>query len=181
MSKYKKLRNYVVGGNDYYKLSKERLTQEYFLVFIILTITISCILFVYIQDKSKELFMKEKNITNFTIKVINLSEKEVYDLNKIFKDIKPIYLQGQKSITITNNLTSLIENRFDFMFDNESEILEVAGFNYGDDIYIEYSHNNKWIKEVICHELLHTYFINNEVTHKIIYDIGKTEVCFKHK
>jgi len=111
-------------------------------------------------------------ITNLTYE--NLTDKEIDFFNSIFKDVNPIYLVNNHNIIITKNITNYCDD------------CEGVNKKDGELIAIKYLEDEGWLKEVICHELLHSFFLDDgeysdgsyTLNHQIIYDLGEKFVCF---
>lgn len=100
-----------------------------------------------------------------------LSFSEIDRVKEIINDLAPLYLKGHKSITITNDI-----KKYQVMerIDNKS----IGGFNKGRDIYIQNSDNMEWMKNVICHEILHSFIRSGELAHEVVYDLADKGVCY---
>lgn len=128
---------------------------------------------------------------------LSLNLEQPYTLNQI--EIQYVGLNYQQQ-TIAKNLIEQVDSIFltktkkiifvKSMQDYCNQILhkkcdsDLAGFNKGNLIVIEY-HGQVSTKEIICHEFLHTFFINDGETngqltlnHKLIYNLGEKQVCF---
>jgi hypothetical protein len=143
----------------------------------------------------KNLFSKEVNIQEST----NLSNSSLYFKNinisfiKVNNEDKQLFLDYLNDVNdwwfYNINKISVFGDKE--LFTSHSGCLAergLIGCNLGNGkikIYFkasEYLDNS--IKAVICHELLHTYIPNSggnkdQQIHKIVYDIGNSEACFK--
>lgn len=103
----------------------------------------------------------------------DLNKSEINYAKKLMKKIDPIYLRGQEEIIFAKNETGC-----DGLTHNDCNGVNIMR---GAKIYIEYSFD---MKEVLCHELLHTYMFpatnfDNDIVHDVVYDAGEKGVCYK--
>lgn len=108
---------------------------------------------------------------------IDLSElsslEKVYAINTL-RGLEEIYLNAQKSITFTHNITkAYIEHGG---VESNDEIL--LGLNINKDIYIQYFSDVDFMKRVLCHETLHSFMVGGDYTEKIIEDIDDLLPCY---
>jgi predicted Zn-dependent protease with MMP-like domain len=112
----------------------------------------------------------------------DLTLEQQNEVKIIIDEIKPEYLIAQKSITFTNNLTKYYsENIFERFYNkitNATNPEELGGFNRAGNNYIRYYKNEYYLKIVLCHEMLHTFFLGDERAHRIIYSLEDYMPCF---
>ncbi|MEK6880332.1 MAG: hypothetical protein AABY22_12020 [Nanoarchaeota archaeon] len=113
---------------------------------------------------TKDIFVSYEDDISYNFSSVSISEQN--KVNKILRDINPIYLKSQKSITLTYNLSG-----------NSSSITFGINKNNGE-IYILANRDIMSIRRTLCHELLHTYFKYTEEAHDIIRDLAEKEVCY---
>lgn len=104
---------------------------------------------------------------------INPEEKK-YFIN-VYDDLNILFLSGQKEVIVAKNISGYCEEACQ----NQT----TAGVNVGggDRIIIKFEQNRKYLEDVICHELLHTYMPPSKsrpFTHDIIYLLGERGICF---
>ena len=117
---------------------------------------------------------------NYTLNTTELDISERVQIENIFSQINPLYLQGQRKLLFTKNITKYLS--LSEITKNEREGYITMGFNYGypkGNIIIEYVKDEEILKEFICHELLHTFMKLDDKTHEIVYDLGRKKVCFE--
>jgi len=111
------------------------------------------------------------------IKYENLSTKEINIVQRILKEIKPEYMAVTNKIVFVKDIKKHCgKDRY------------CSGVTYyqSKNIYIKYREDG-FMREAICHELIHTLFLSplgrgkENPIHAIIYDLGEKEVCFKEK
>ena len=102
---------------------------------------------------------------NITFKnVSSVEQKYIYSL---FDKINPLYLLYNNNFLFTS----------DKLFSNETEL---GGYNMDNGLKIVISVDDLvYLKEVLCHELLHSYFnMNNDLEEQLVDDLAKKEVCY---
>lgn len=115
----------------------------------------------------------------------NLTMEQIIGIKEIMNQVKEIYLIEQDEIIFTNSNESLTNGR--------------NGVNYGNGrkIVIDYQtcyksedknntekncgYNERYFKQTICHELLHSYIteIEKELEEEIVEDLDDYLFCFK--
>lgn len=104
----------------------------------------------------------------------NLSNEDIIYFERVFNQINPLYLTDQGEIIVVENISSYCDS--------------CAGVNFGrNKIVIKFYKDEDYLKEVVSHELLHTYWRRtfafdengDDPQHQIIYDLGRQQVAFK--
>ena len=112
---------------------------------------------------------------NVTIDFSDLNEDQIKIATKIVRSVKNQYLVKQKSITFTNNLSNYYNSQ-----ENEEYEGKLLGFNrLGGRNYVLYRDNEIQLRNTLCHELLHTYLMRDELSHDIVYDLSSYLPCYK--
>lgn len=109
----------------------------------------------------------------------DLNKTQKAHVKEVLDDIKPHYLTFQKSMEFTTNLSKTTKTK-------KGEDCNCDGINYNiGEIYIQYYDSSYILKELVCHEMLHTLFYPvrkqsiSDPLHKVIYELGHEQVCFK--
>lgn len=110
---------------------------------------------------------------------LNESQKQLAE--KVMSEVKPEYLSIQKTITFTNDLSKYYHQFYLTKRQNIEKSNELAGFNQEREVYILFYNNEYWIKRVLCHELLHSFSLQSEEAHAVIYDEESYLPCFDNK
>jgi hypothetical protein len=140
----------------------------------ILILTLAIVLFLYLFS---QFYIKQDKQVIINYNDLNESQREISE--NIIKDLKPEYLNVQKSITFTNNLSNYYKKRFyQSQKDYNYELNILLGFNTNRDIYVLYSEDTFELKAILCHELLHSYFDKTVQSHNVIYDLDIFLVCY---
>lgn len=170
------MHNKFLYGKKFRYFDKDRkinfLKRKYSLLFgcfIIISILFMFFAYLYFSFTgiNYKLIKMSADETNLNIEELKLSEQKL--ILNIIDEVQPIYMKTQKSITFTHNIS-----KYSLSYNN----LDTAGFNLNKNIYIEFVNNEEIMKEVICHELLHSFFRFDDYSHSIIYDLGEQKVCF---
>lgn len=99
----------------------------------------------------------------------NLTEYQRDQAYKLIKDLKPDYINLARKIVFKQYLDS---NKY-------CGNVNCAGLNiFNGDIYIEYTDDYDKLKYRICHELIHSLFLNKN-EEAIVDDIAKTDICYR--
>jgi len=127
------------------KMNRERMFICGMLIFNLL------ISIVLIYDLYNSDFIQNSLNQNKTAELIfeDLNEDEINIVLEIVKDLKPGYLTNAKKIFFVKNWTK----------DYHSHISNnISGFNIneGEMIYVKYTDDSSRVRNIICHELLHT-------------------------
>lgn len=105
--------------------------------------------------------------TNVDYSELNQSERAY--AYSIISDLKTDYLHLAKNIKFVKN---------------ESEICEdCAGENFMNNIKVLYNDmTEEHLKIIVCHELIHgAVSLNYDLEEEIVWDFGKTNVCYREK
>lgn len=102
------------------------------------------------------------------------TEKEEEKIMENIYDMKDYYTDFFDSMIFTKDLEQV--KRY---CDDE----EALGCNSFGEIIIyadieELTYYNTFMRDAICHEILHSIIYNNEQTHPIVYDLGQKQVCY---
>lgn len=118
-----------------------------------------------VENSIKE--TNESILDRINITYVNLTKNETINFENIFINIKEDYLVGNNNWIITKNTSNYCEN--------------CNGQNRGKgrEIIIKYRDDLTKIKRTICHELLHSFFITGNESHKLVYDIADYKTCFE--
>lgn len=102
---------------------------------------------------------------DLSIQYDNITDSQIKDFEYIFDDIKPIYYSAVSSMVLTNNI------------DKYKPDCNCYGFNKNKRIYIQYVEDELLLREIVCHELLHTWvYRSNE---EIVTDLARSYPCYK--
>lgn len=108
------------------------------------------------------------NISKYIdIDYLDLSEKQINNLEEIMKDIKPKYLAGSKRILFVKNISEYCD------------YCNGINFRRGYPIVIKYRDDFDSLRGTICHELLHTHIMAGNISHEIVYDLDEYQTCFR--
>ena len=111
------------------------------------------------------------NKTYINISFIGLNEKEIKKISKIMDKVKDEYLSAQKGIKFVKEMNES---------DMDEENIVGLNINNGMSIKIEYTKNLNYLRKRICHELLHSFFYNDDEKEEyIIDDLEEYYPCFK--
>ena len=138
------------------------------LFFLAIAIIFSTVLIIISKDYASSL---EQEVVY--IQYDGLSPLEIDNVKGIIDSLNPLYLKGHKSITITDDIKK--HQAKEGVPYNKS----VGGFNKGREIYIQNFKNLEWMKNVICHEILHSYIRSGEIAHEVVYDLADKGVCYE--
>ncbi len=144
-------------------------------ILIILNILIMFIVF-NVYSNNKTIISIDSSNYNFPkIITMNLSLQNNETVNSLVNSINPIFL-------VNKNVFYFISNRT--LMNQKCNHKGCVGVNYiNNNIYTSYiffKNNKDYLKNVICHELLHTIIDRNEKYHKIVYLLGNKKVCFDY-
>lgn len=103
----------------------------------------------------------------------DFTDKEENVLRNIVYGLDPKYSQFVKQINFTKDLNYII----DYCRSDS----KAGGCNSRDRILLYYkgSYTEKWMREAVCHEVLHSLISSGKESHLIVYDLGRQGVCYK--
>ena len=111
----------------------------------------------------------------YNIEYSDVSLADKLKIKKILKEINPIYLTKEYTLSFSSNISS-----------KYSELSEQKGFvvtgvtNYREKtIYIDSTQSYKNMEITLCHELLHTFSDMDNDAHRIVYSGGMRGICYK--
>lgn len=152
-------------------MSLKSIERELFWTRVLVYVLLSCFILVcttsYILVSN--LIPKERST-----KVVydHLNNSQISSIENILKDLKPEYFEAQKLITFTSNISK------------DCAKIDCIGVNYrkGDRIYVSWYDDTNYLKELICHELLHTFIWHSESAKEelIVEELSKTLQCFNN-
>lgn len=149
------------------KRSNLRIELAIFLVVLSLIIFFVSFKVGYSREQDKLKFDKD-------IVYKGLTKEEINFFNNVLNQINPIYLTSQKKIIVAKNISDYCDS--------------CSGSNYGHGtlIVLKYKEDEEYLKRIITHEFLHTYFIKNfgengieDPIHRIIYELSDKLVAFE--
>lgn len=147
--------------------------DKFILLSIIILITM-CMGMILSNYPTKQVVEREQDISyliktsQFKIFYDGLNEIDKIKINEIIDEIDPKYFSLVKNMTFTNNISKYCNNCIGININN------------GDRIYINYIDNKEILFDVVCHELLHTYFrdIPLELEEEFVEDAEAKDLCF---
>lgn len=161
-----------------YELSYKKLLKRFYILFGAYLLLLGAFVFIsliYFDFGTSVSYGNVDIYKEANIHYENLTREEITFFEKIFSQINPLYLTDQGEIIVVKNISSYCDH--------------CAGVNFrgGKKIVIKFYRDENYMKEVISHELLHTYwkkgFPNDddglEPQHRIIYSLGENQVAFK--
>lgn len=113
----------------------------------------------------------ELNDTDIDVYFSELDSSEIDIATNLVRQVNPIYTLGTINITFVKNMTA------GYNGEQTEEGMALIGWNRGGEIYVLYKPDK--IRETLCHELLHSFIPLTNNNHKIVYDMGAKEVCYK--
>lgn len=162
----------------YYSLPRkiDFLKRKYMLMFLFVVVYLFLAISILVsfsiyKNLTEEIHFPRKN-PELIINLTELTPKETQVAEKVINDLKEEYLSIQKSITIGHNIKK------SYPYPDKWNNL-TAGFNADRNIFIEFTSNEKLLREYLCHELLHSFVIHTDEGHEIVYDLGEKMVCFQ--
>jgi len=109
------------------------------------------------------------NISGVLINYDDLNDTDIKIATNIIDKLNAKYLKSQKLITFSYNISS---------FYGEGYENSVIGFNRNNEVFVKFRNNKIGVATTVCHELLHTYFNNDDASHEVLYDVASKSVCF---
>ena len=131
--------------------------------------------YMYNENHISNSYSPDKDILSMiNITYDGLNQSEIMFFESVFSQINPIYLYENEQIIVVKNISEYCDN------------CEGQNINKGEKIVIKFHRNEDYFKEIISHELLHTYIKfetgsedKDHPLHRIVYDLGFKNVVFK--
>ena len=131
--------------------------------------------YMYNENHISNSYSPDKDIFSMiNITYDGLNQNEIMFFESVFSQINPIYLYENEHIIVVKNISEYCDN------------CEGQNINKGEKIVIKFHRNEDYFKEIISHELLHTYIKfetgsedKDHPLHRIVYDLGFKNVVFK--
>lgn len=181
MSKIKRLYRKIVPNYKYFdnKRKVKILEKEVRVLFAILLALLLPIL-AYHSNTMYKIYTSynlknsyDSTVYDYVVDYGDLNELQSLIASDAVSTIKPIYLPYIKEIYFVTNYSVIYKKH------NGFDSGRYNGMNYDNGvIYVEYQEDTNYLREILCHEILHSYFNNDFVAHEIIYDLGEQQVCY---
>ena len=176
--KLRKILRNIIFGSKYKSLSEKvkikELERSIYLHWFLLNIYPMMLILLSLMILSLTMRSDNDNIPQINLQGLNLEETQI--AKKVLSELSPEYSRGYNKVYFTKNITKeYIKHNIPLINRVSSDIY---GFNKRGDIFILYINNEKFLRNALCHEILHQFLKKNEIAHRIIYDLAGKEVCF---
>jgi len=111
----------------------------------------------------------------------DLTSQEIKVVDYTLDRVNPLFFVYQTEINFAHNISDECKTKGGVYSGCGGINIHGTGV-----IHVEWTEDEEWLREVICHELLHTYFyppkLNSESDplHAIIYFLGRQGVCYEN-
>ena len=99
-----------------------------------------------------------------TVEYRGMNDSQVEIARSLLEDVSPIYLAQQNKIIFTTHI--------------KDYCAYCDGVNVFHKSLVSWSDNQSYMREVLCHELMHSFTFKSNEAHKVVYDLGQKQVCF---
>jgi hypothetical protein len=161
------------------RTSKDRFKKPFIFQTIVLLLFIGLFVFFAIRT---HLATYPNTYDKTKVDFVGLNDQEQQDVSSLTNRIKSTYEKFVKSIVVVKSIK-------DYCSKNPSVACydclnsQCLGFNYYQQVVVEYRVGPKMMEEILCHEIAHSIVYHNDPSdenlHQVVYDLGSNDVCFE--
>ena len=156
-----------------YGKNHKNLTKKYKLFFLeclfLSTLFFTCILIFLIIFI---FFTKYPLPSKIIIDYSNLTQEEYEIASKIISQVKPLYMAPQRRITFVEDISKKCRD-----CGKIEDGKKIFGLNRNRKIIIQFVYDETTLKNILCHELLHSFIYTPQ--EDIVYDVADFYTCFE--